>query len=206
MVRLHLRGCPAEASGGWGLRVFFKGVVHVRRARMTGFAVAAATALSVLGSGVASAATGPAQTPQQRAANQAAGAAGTEAGNPLSSTAAAAGVCSDAAQIGTTEYIYRGSEKIASVKQFYSASCDENYGYVWVWKSFLDQKINFDVTVGVWAYDRESLVGRRDVFATHAQEFWGNAADTADECTSGDGTMHVPDVLKPLNARTSKRC
>ncbi|MDW4903506.1 hypothetical protein RB625_34450, partial [Streptomyces californicus] len=76
--------------------------------------MAAATALSVVGGGVASAASGPGQTPQERAASQAAGAAGTEAGNPASAVATAAGVCSDAAQIGTTEYIYRGTETIAS--------------------------------------------------------------------------------------------
>lgn len=180
----------------------------MKRARVTGLAatVTAATALSVLGGGVASAATGPGQTPQQQAANRAAGTAGTEAGNPLSSAATAAGVCADAAQIGTTEYIYRGTEKIASVKQFYSAQCDENYGYVWVWKSFLDKNIEFDLTVGVWSYERNALVGRKDVFGTHSQEFWGNAAKTVDECTSGDGTMSIPDDPQQLHTRTSKRC
>ncbi|MFG3104946.1 hypothetical protein ACGFZL_31125 [Streptomyces sp. NPDC048182] len=173
---------------------------------MTMAAAVSGAALSLLGTGVASAGTGPAATPEQRAANQAVGAAGTEAGNPLSAVATAAGVCSDAAQIGTTEYIYRGTEKIASVKQFYSAKCDENYGYVWAWKSFLDKKINFDLTVGVWAYERNALVGRKDVFGTHSQEFWGNAAKTADECTSGDGTMSIPGDPQPLHTRTSKRC
>ncbi|HWU05612.1 MAG TPA: hypothetical protein VN520_04295 [Streptomyces sp.] len=178
----------------------------MRRVRMTVAATVAGATLSLLGTGVASAATGPGATPQQQAANAAAGAAGTEAGNPLSAVATAAGVCSDAAQIGTTEYIYRGTETIASVKQFYSPSCDKNYGYVWAWKSFLDQNINFNLTVGVWAYERNSLVGQRTVFNTHSQEFWGNAADTADECTSADGTINIPADPDPLNARTSKRC
>ncbi|MHC3455751.1 hypothetical protein [Streptomyces prasinus] len=172
---------------------------------MTVAMVAGAT-LSLLGTGVASAGTGPAATPQQQAANAAAGTAGTEAGNPLSAVASAAGVCSDAAQIGTTEYIYRDTETIASVRQFYSASCDENYGYVWAWKSFLDQKIDFNLTVGVWAYERNALVGQRTVFNTHAQEFWSNAAKTADECTSGEGTISIPGDPKPLSTRTSKRC
>lgn len=176
------------------------------RARMTGLTVAAVTALSVLGGGVASAATGPGQTSQQREANAAAGAAGTEAGNPASAVATAAGVCSDAAQIGTTEYIYRGTETIASVKQFYSAECDENYGYVWVWKSFLDQKTKVNVTVGVWSYKRDSLVGQRTVFNTNAQEFWSNAAKTADECTSGEGTINIPSYPAALSTRTSQRC
>lgn len=173
---------------------------------MTVAVAVSGAALSLLGTGVASAGTGPAATPQQQAANAAAGTAGTEAGNPLSAVATAAGVCSDAAQIGTTEYLYQGTEKIASVKQFYSASCEENYGYVWVWKSFLDKKINFDLTVGVWSYERNALVGRKDVFGTHSQEFWGNAAKTVDECTSGDGTMSIPNDPQPLHTRTSKRC
>lgn len=191
---------------GWLELHVFEGVVHVRRARITIAATVAGAALSLLGTGVAAAGTGPAPTPQQRAANAAAGAAGTEAGNPVSAVATAAGVCTDAAQIGTTEYIYRGTEKIASVKQFYSPSCDENYGYVWAWTSFLDEKINFNVTVGVWAYERNALVGQRTVFNTQAQEFWSNAAKTADECTSGDGTINIPGDPKPLSTRTSKRC
>ncbi|MEV2247563.1 hypothetical protein [Streptomyces sp. NPDC049970] len=176
----------------------------MRRKHMMVVAVAGA-ALSLLGTGVASAGTGPGQTAQQRSANEAAGAAGTEAGNPLSAVATAAGVCSDAAQIGATEYVWRGTEKIASVKQFYSPNCDENYAYVWAWKSFLDKNITFDLTVGVWSFNRNVLVGRKDVFDTHAQEFWSNAAKTADECTSGDGAISILNEAT-YTARTEKRC
>ncbi|CAM5563129.1 hypothetical protein SCALM49S_09165 [Streptomyces californicus] len=63
---------------------------------------------------------------------------------------------------------------------------------MWVWKSFLDQKTKVNVTVGVWSYKRDSLVGQRTVFNTNAQEFWSNAAKTADECTSGEGTINLP--------------
>jgi hypothetical protein len=167
----------------------------------------AATALSLLGAGTAAAGTGPAPAPG--AASPAAGradSAGTEAGNPLSAAAVSAGVCSDAYQIGTTSYIYRGTETIASVKQFYSPDCNENYGYVWAWKSFLDQDITFDLTVGVWSFERDSLVGQRVLFDTHDQEFWGNGADTTDECTSGQGTVMIPGDPQPYTARTSKRC
>ncbi|MDT9682397.1 hypothetical protein RND61_10000 [Streptomyces sp. TRM76323] len=161
--------------------------------------------MSLLGTGTASAGTGPAPTPQQREATEAAGTAGTEAGNPASAVAAATGVCSDAYQIGATEYIYRGSEKIASVKQFYSPGCDKNYGYVWAWKSFLDKNITFDLTVGVWSFDRNALVGRKDAFDTHAQEFWSNGADTVDECTSADGTLSITGEAT-YHARTERRC
>jgi hypothetical protein len=169
---------------------------------MTIVAAVTGAALSLLGTGVASAGTGPAPG----APASGAGTAGTEAGNPASSAAQAAGVCSDAHQIGTTSYIYRGTDTIASVKQFYSPSCDKNYGYLWVWNSFLDKNINFDLKVGVWSYKREALVGQRLEFATHEQEFWGNAADTTGECTSGQGTMTITDEVGPYTARTSQRC
>lgn len=175
---------------------------YVRKA--VAVAVAGA-ALSLLGTGVAAAGTGPAPTPEQRKAAEAAGTAGTEAGNPASAVAAAAGVCADAHQIGATAYVYRGAETIASVKQFYSPSCDENYGYVWAWKSFLDKNITFDLAVGVWSHDRSALVGRKDVFDTHAQEFWSNSADTVDECTSGDGTISIVGEAT-YHARTERRC
>jgi len=172
---------------------------------MTVAATVAGAALSLLGTGVASAGTGPAPTPQERAATEAAGTTGTEAGNPASVVAAATGVCSDAYQIGATDYIYRNTEKIASVKQFYSPNCDENYGYVWVWKSFLDKDIRFDLTVGVWSFERDSLVGRKDIFDTHDQEFWSNGADTVDECTSADGALSIVNEAT-YDVRTERRC
>ncbi|WP_244902945.1 hypothetical protein [Streptomyces ambofaciens] len=140
------------------------------------------------------------------AQNSAAASAPTEEGNPSSARASAAGVCADAYQIGTTSYIYRGAEQIASVKQFYSPECNENYGYVWVWKSFLDKKISFDLQVGVWSYDRNALIGVRREFDTQNQEFWGNGADTVDDCTSGDGTLTILSEQGSYHSRTSKRC
>ncbi|MEV6809993.1 hypothetical protein [Streptomyces sp. NPDC051132] len=170
---------------------------------MTMAAMVAGAALSLLGTGIAAAGTGPA--PASGTSATPAGTAGTEAGNPSSAVAQAAGVCSDAYQIGATSYIYRGTDKIASVKQFYSPGCKENYGYVWVWNSFLSQNINFDLTTGVWSYDRESLVGTRNVIGTHAQEFWGNPANTVSECTSGYGLISVIGETAH-EARTDKRC
>ncbi|MEE1928731.1 hypothetical protein V1J52_11075 [Streptomyces sp. TRM 70351] len=177
----------------------------MRRARMAVAATAAGAALSLLGTGVASAGSGPAPSPQERAATEAAGAAGTEAGNPRSAVATASGVCSDAYQIGSTAYVYRNTETIASVKQFYSPSCDENYGYTWVWQSFLDQDINFDLVTGVWSYDRDYLVGKRLVIDTHAQEFWSNAADTVNECTSGYGQVTILNEAS-YDVRSEQRC
>lgn len=167
-------------------------------------AATAGAVLSLLGTGVASAGTGPA--PAAGTSASPAGTAGTEAGNPSSAAAQAAGVCADAYQIGTTSYIYRGADTIASVKQFYSRDCDKNYGYVWVWSSFLSKNITFDLKVGVWSYQRNLLVGQRLEFDTHAQEFWGNAADTTGECTSGEGTLTILNEAGPYTARSSQRC
>ncbi|ANB06953.1 hypothetical protein SAM40697_2995 [Streptomyces ambofaciens] len=161
--------------------------------------------MTLAGAGTASAGTGPRPAPGV-AQNSAAASAPTEEGNPSSARASAAGVCADAYQIGTTSYIYRGAEQIASVKQFYSPECNENYGYVWVWKSFLDKKITFDLQVGVWSYDRNALIGVRREFDTQNQEFWGNGADTVDDCTSGDGTLTILSEQGSYHSRTSKRC
>ncbi|MFF3698331.1 hypothetical protein [Streptomyces sp. NPDC002221] len=173
---------------------------------MTIAAAVSGTALSLLGSGVATAGTGPAPSARERTASTVAGAAGTEAGNPASAAAAANGVCSDAYQIGTTSYAYRGTETIASVKQFYSPKCNQNYGYVWVWKAFLDKKIRFDLQVGVWNYDRSTLSGVRREYDSLGQEFWGNGADSVKDCTSGDGTLTIANEQGAYAARTSKRC
>lgn len=173
------------------------------RARRFLAAAAAGAALS-MAAGTGTAMAGSGQAPKPGAGTS--GAAASEAGNPLTAKAQAAGVCSDAYQIGTTSYAYRGTEQIASVKQFYSPKCDENYGYVWVWKQFLDKKITFDLTVGVWSYERQYLVGSRTEFDTQGQEFWGNGADTTGECTSGDGALSVPGEQGSYTARSSKRC
>ncbi|NJQ02520.1 hypothetical protein HCK00_18730 [Streptomyces sp. PLAI1-29] len=159
-------------------------------------------AATALGTGVASAGSGPAPAP----GGAPEGAAGSESGNPASARAQASGVCEDAHQIGSTAYIYRNGETIASVKQFYSPGCDENYGYAWVWKSFLDQDLRFDLTVGVWSYDREYLVGAHRAFDTHEQEFWGNPADTVAECTAAEGALSLAGEEGPYSARSSKRC
>ncbi|MEU0226245.1 hypothetical protein ABZ177_18030 [Streptomyces sp. NPDC006284] len=171
---------------------------------MCAAAASGAFALTLAGAGTASAGTGPRPAPAP--AQPSAASAPTEEGNPSSARASAAGVCSDAYQIGTTSYIYRESVQIASVKQFYSPQCNENYGYVWVWKSFLDKKITFDLQVGVWSYDRSALIGVDRQYDTLEQEFWGNGADTVDDCTSGDGTLTILSEQGSYHSRTSKRC
>lgn len=129
------------------------------------------------------------------------------AGNPHSHRAQAAGVCSDARQIGTRGLIRRHGKVIASVKQFYSRACNENYGYLWVWKSFRDSDPRpYDVTVGVYNWDNGMTVGKRSWTGTRHHEFWSHGADTVRNCTSGVGTVRPAGEPYPLKAYSSKRC
>ncbi|MFF2844888.1 hypothetical protein ACFVT5_00980 [Streptomyces sp. NPDC058001] len=173
------------------------------RAR-TPFIAAAACAFALIPATTALAGTGPAPAPTKKAATQST--AASEAGNPRTAKAAAAGVCSDAYQIGTTVYINRGGAHAASVKQFYSPRCDRNYGYLWVWQSFRDKTKDYDVSVGVYSYSRDQVVGQDWWNATNGQEFWSLPAATVKECTAAIGTLRAPGDPVPGQAVTSKRC
>ncbi|MGW0732328.1 hypothetical protein [Streptomyces sp. NPDC002851] len=127
-------------------------------------------------------------------------------GNPASKAAQVAGVCDDAVPIGTTGYIKRGGATIASVKQFYSKECQENYGYVWVWQSFRANAAPYDVTGGVYSYDDDTVHGKNGWKATTQQEFWSAPADTVTHCTSGVGTLRPAGAPQPSQAYSERRC
>lgn len=167
--------------------------------------VAAASACVLLPATSAFAGTGPAPSPGKHSLTTRS-AAPSEAGNPMSVKARAAGVCSDAYQIGATAYINRGGAHVASVKQFYSPRCKANYGYVWVWQSFRDKIKDYDVSTGVYSYARDEVVGQDWWNATNSQEFWSRPADTVKECTSAIGTLRAPGDPVPGQATTAKRC
>ena len=173
------------------------------RARKT--AIAAATcALVLLPAASAMAGSGPAPAPGKQAA--AASTAPSAAGNPLSARAQAANVCSDAHQIGTTAYINRGSAHVASVKQFYSPSCNKNYGYLWIWDSYHTVNSAYDITIGVYSYTTDSVVGQRSWKGTNAQEFWSDPASTVSQCTAATGSLREAGDPGPISAWTDKRC
>ncbi|MFF4748440.1 hypothetical protein ACWD5R_00985 [Streptomyces sp. NPDC002514] len=174
------------------------------RARRTLIAAAAA-AFVLVPAASAVAGTGPAPAPDKQR-QSVRSTAPSESGNPNSAKAAAAGVCSDAYQIGTTAYIDRAGAHVASVKQFYSPSCQRNYGYLWVWQSFRDKVKDYDVGVGVYSYARDGVVGEKGWTATNAQEFWSLPAATAGECTAAVGHLRAPGDPVGGQAVTSKRC
>ncbi|HCA86167.1 MAG TPA: hypothetical protein DEQ61_12085 [Streptomyces sp.] len=166
--------------------------------------VALACAFAMLPAGVAVAGSGPAPKPSER--QQAKEAAPSAAGNPTSARAEAAGVCADAYSIGTTGYIYRSGVKIASVKQFYSPNCGENYGYLWVWDSFKQANSDYDVTVGVYSYSQDEILGQRSWLNSSGQEYWSLGTYTVGECTAGVGSLRRAGDPLSNQAASSKRC
>ncbi|EST39080.1 hypothetical protein N566_03980 [Streptomycetaceae bacterium MP113-05] len=96
--------------------------------------------------------------------------------------------------------------QIGSVKQFYSPSCGENYGYVWVWQGFRDTHDDYDVSVGVFSYDRDAVVGKRTWLDTNGKEFWSDPAATTNECTAAVGMVRAAGDPLPSQAAGSKRC
>ncbi|MEV6993692.1 hypothetical protein AB0N87_31560 [Streptomyces sp. NPDC093228] len=167
--------------------------------------VAAASAAALIPAASAVAGTGPAPAPAKQHLT-ARSTAPSEAGNPLTATAQAAGVCADAYQIGATAYINRAGAHVASVKQFYSPSCKRNYGYVWVWQSFRSKIKDYDVSTGVYSYSRDQIVGQDWWNATNGQEFWSLPAATVSECTAAIGTLRAPGDPVAGQAVTAKRC
>lgn len=166
---------------------------------------AAATVLVLTPAGAAYAGSGPAPAPAGKS-DRAAATAPTAQGNPDSKRAQAAGVCDDAYQIGATGHIKRSGTTIASVKQFYSPSCKENYGYLWVWDSFHTGAKPYDVTLGVFSYDRDAVVGKVGKNDTKQQEFWTQGTDTANECTAAVGTLRPEGAPLPNQGASEKRC
>ncbi|MBZ6228651.1 hypothetical protein [Streptomyces olivaceus] len=165
---------------------------------------AIAAAFVMLPAGTALAGGGPAPAPSDRAASKSTAAA--PEGNPLSAKAQAAGVCDDAYQIGKTAYMKKDAETIASVKQFYSPKCKENYGYVWLWQSFVDEEDDYLVVASVFNYGEEREVGRKVWPEDNGQEYWSDGADTVENCTSADAVVEPKNSGRSFYAETEMRC
>jgi hypothetical protein len=175
------------------------------RIRYAKTAVAALTcAMLAVPAGAAYAGSGPAPKPSERSLSKST--APSAKGNPASRLAQAADVCADAYQIGSTGYVKRSGVTIASVKQFYSPGCHENYGYVWVWDSFRKTAGDYDVTSAVYSYSHDEVLGSRAWTNTTGQEFWSYGTDTVSECTAAVGSVRKAGDPLPNNGASSKRC
>lgn len=166
-------------------------------------AATATSALILLPAGAAFAGSGP-SAPAPDKTNRSV--APSPEGNPVSKKAKAAGVCDDAVEIGQKGLIKRGGETLASVKQFYSKKCKENYGYLWVWDSFHQGAKPYDVTLGVYNYGDDTTHGKGAWKATTQQEFWTVGTDTVADCTSAVGTLRPAGAPQPYQALSEKRC
>ncbi|OEU96925.1 hypothetical protein AN216_18435 [Streptomyces oceani] len=164
-------------------------------------AVSAAFVLIPVGGAFAG--TGPAAPGSETASEST---APSPKGNPNSAKAQAAGVCDDARQIGETGYIERDGVKIASVKQFYSPECKENYSYVWAWESFINAEDDYDVSAGVYSYDQDKVLGQKSWPASNGQEYWSDAAKTTEECTAAVGTVRPAGSPTTYEGSSDKRC
>ena len=131
--------------------------------------------------------------------------AGTAGGTAARSAAAAAVPCRDAYPIGKTGYIRYGGRVIASVKQYFSPRCRKNWGYVWVWQSFRNRRIPYDVGVAVYSYTTNRPYGNQYTANTRRAEFWSLAANTHSHCTAGQGLVLV-NRATPAEEYSSKRC
>ncbi|POX35997.1 hypothetical protein C3486_35905 [Streptomyces sp. Ru73] len=147
---------------------------------------------------------GPAPAPSKQAMTKST--APSAAGNPASTRAQAAGVCSDAYAIGNTGYITREGVQIASVKQFYSPKCKQNYGYVWVWDSFRKTAGDYDVSAAVYSYSQDEVLGTRTWKNSTQQEFWSDATATVNDCTAAVGSVRRAGDPVSAQAASSKRC
>ncbi|QKW08577.1 hypothetical protein HUT18_21615 [Streptomyces sp. NA04227] len=174
------------------------------RARTTVISAIACTAALLVPASSAFAGTGPSPSPDKQ--RQSRSTAPSAAGNPLSARAQAAGVCADARQIGTTAYIDKGGQHVASVKQFYSSDCNRNYSYVWVWQAYRDKVKDYDVSTAVYSYSDDLRHGERSWVNTNVAEFWSDPAATASHCTAGVGTLRAPGEPLPGQAASSKVC
>jgi hypothetical protein len=115
------------------------------------------------------------------------------------------GPCADAYQIGSTGYIYYEKAIAASVKQYYSPRCRQNWGYVWVWENFRDRDIPYDVGVAVYSYTTGQQYGNQYYRNTRRAGFWSGAANTRTHCTSGYGFMLIDNEVS-AEGYSSKRC
>lgn len=174
--------------------------------RYTKATLAALTCAFVLiPAGVATAGSGPAAQPSAQG-RQSQDTAPAPEGNPLSARARTSEVCADAYQIGDATRLLRNGTQIATLRQFYSPQCQENYSYLWVWQSYRDQVDSYHVGLGVHSYDQDMVVGGRSWTHTHEQEFWSEGTPTVRECTSAVGAVRTPGSPLADQAVTGKRC
>jgi hypothetical protein len=176
------------------------------RLQKAGIVMATVAALAV-GAGTAHAGTGPAPRSSSAKHTVTRSATPSAAGNPASVRAQAAGICSDAYQIGATTYMGgdAAGNPLVSLKQFYSPKCQRNYGYMWVWQSFRTADPDpYVVQIGVYDQNLNKVLGQVTVQNTRQQEFWSQGTATVKDCTRADGNFES--TYMSVYTQTARRC
>lgn len=124
--------------------------------------------------------------------------------------AATAAQCTDKYQIGSTSYVNDTvGNHIASVKQYWSPACQENFAYIYVWQSFRDSH------PGTWTIDvaevyviqpgNELSVDNVRTYNTRGSDFWSSGYAGAGKCTYASGGLYYGSNFG-AGAKTDTRC
>ncbi|THV42765.1 hypothetical protein [Glycomyces buryatensis] len=100
-------------------------------------------------------------------------------------------MCSDAYQVKSTVYIYGGqATPVASLKQYYSPSCRQNWGYLWIWQWARDAGYWIKADLAIFVQN-EGLQGLEGV-GTYDQEALTRAVPGYGKCTRAyiEGTVY----------------
>jgi hypothetical protein len=99
------------------------------------------------------------------------------------------GPCADVRQVGQTVHeLYNGMVAF-SVKEFYSPSCHDYYGYSFAWLQFRRLHVSFDVGMAVYDVTHDSIDGARTYAGgTGGPNYWSAPVPAGHStCYQGEG-------------------
>ena len=120
--------------------------------------------------------------------------------------------CSDGYQVGATTTINVNGVTAASIKQYWSPSCQKNWGYIYVWQQFID---SLSGTNKSWSFSVAILKQNGTKLGSvngsaPAREKFSTPQSTAGICTAAWGKLSVTGVkgvvLDFSSGNTSYRC
>ena len=108
--------------------------------------------------------------------------------------------CRDSVQIGATKYIKKGTETVASLKQY--KGCNKNWAYTYVWDAFHNRDGSYSSSAAM------VVNGDRDfgsnVNGRNKQNVWSEGTNTITKCTRAYG--EVWDGSGVYWGQTDERC
>jgi hypothetical protein len=112
--------------------------------------------------------------------------------------------CQDGYQVGATKTISLNGVTALSIKQYWSPSCQKNWGYVYVWQQFIDslgsnQSWSFSVALEKQGGKRLGTVSA----SAPARERFSTPQSTGGICTAAWGKLSVTGVKGTVLASNS---